>query len=127
MRGRKPNNRVNPGVGSPPACPAWLDEGAREEWGRVVPLLSGAGVVQQVDLAILAAYCSTWSLWAEVSATVNAGNVVLNGKLNPAARYSESLLKQLRGLLDQLGFTPAARRQVLQGESGEVSLEELLQ
>lgn len=108
-----------------PDPPAWLDEAARVEWDRIVPLLETGSVIHSVDLAVIAAYCSTFSLWAELRQTLTAANVVGDdGKLNPAARYAESLLKQLRGLLDQLGFTPAARRQILTSQA--VSLEDIL-
>jgi P27 family predicted phage terminase small subunit len=83
--------------------------------------------VQQVDQAILAAYCSTYALFVSVRRKVNASNVTTGGKLNPAARYADSLLKHLRGLLDQLGFTPAARRQILSGTPSQQTLDDLLE
>ncbi len=124
MRGRKPNRLGAAPSGSVPTPPEWLDADARAEWDRVTPLLDA--VVHQVDLAALVAYCSTYSLWASVRQSLTAESVVTDdGKLNPAARYAESLLKQLRGLLDQLGFTPASRRQILTSDEA-TSLEDLL-
>lgn len=83
--------------------------------------------MQQCDLAIVAAYCATFSLWAAVQSQVNSDNVAVDGKLNPVARYCDGLLKQLRGLLDQLGFTPSARRQILTGAPKAETLETLLE
>lgn len=124
MRGRKPNRLGAAPSGSVPTPPEWLDVDARAEWDRVTPLLGE--VVHQVDLAALVAYCSTYSLWASVRRSLTAESVVTDdGKLNPAARYAESLLKQLRGLLDQLGFTPASRRQILTSDEA-ASLEDIL-
>lgn len=126
MRGRKPHSDAGR-KGDVPVCPEWLDDEAKVEWARVVPMLQKAQVIQGVDLAILAAYCSSWSLWVGVRRGLTAADVeTADGKLNPRARFCESLLKQLRGLLDQLGFTPAARKQVLQGEPGADTLEEVL-
>lgn len=62
-----------------------------------------------------------------MQAQVTAENVTVEGKLNPVARYCDGLLKQLRGLLDQLGFTPAARRQILTGAPKSETLETLLE
>lgn len=126
MRGRKAKQQ--PGsVSHAPSCPGWLDLYARAEWNRIVPLLDAGGSIQECDLAIVAAYCTTFSLWSEIQKTLGAHNIVSPaGKLNPAARYCESLLKQLRGLLDQLGFTPAARKQILMGATHEDTMEEVL-
>lgn len=125
MRGRKPNPPGMAAKTSVPEPPDWLDKAARVEWDRIVPIITTGAVVHSVDLAILVAYCSTYSLWAATRQTLTAENVVTeDGKLNPAARYAESLLKQLRGLLDQCGFTPAARRQILTSEAA--SLDEIL-
>ncbi len=127
MRGRKPNAPTTPGVADAPTPPDWLLGVARREWDRVLPLLCEGGVVQRVDLAILAAYCSTWALWVACASKLRAEDVVGDdGKLNPLARYTESLLKQLRGLLDQLGFTPAARRQILTGRPVAKTIEDVL-
>lgn len=125
MRGRKPNREGSAASTSVPDPPAWLDGEARAEWDRILPILETGAVVHSVDLAALSAYCSTYSLWSQLRRTLTAENVVVEGKLNPAARYAESLLKQLRGLLDQLGFTPAARRQILTGD-GPADLEDIL-
>lgn len=114
MRGRK-SNIGRAAKGNTPLPPAWIDEDARAEWSRVLPLIGA--VVHGVDLAALTAYCSTYSLWSQLRSRLTADNITNDdGKLNPQARYAESLLKQLRGLLDQLGFTPAARRQMLAGD-----------
>lgn len=82
--------------------------------------------MQQCDLAVVAAYCATFSLWASVQQQLTGDNVAIEGKLNPVARYCDGLLKQLRGLLDQLGFTPAARRQILTGTPKSETLEDML-
>lgn len=122
MRGRKPKG-VGPCVPSDaPQCPAWVTGEAAVEWRRVVPILEAAGTIHAVDMAILAAYCTTFVLWRTARAEVEADGVVVDGKLHPAARFADTTLKQLRGLLDQLGFTPAARKQVLQASSSDGDL-----
>lgn len=124
-RGRKSSPVVPCSTSQAPDPPAQLSPGALAEWRRVVPVLEAGGAVHAVDLAVLVAYCETFVLWFELRGKVDVASVVVDGKLNPAARYSESLLKQLRGLVDQLGFTPASRKQILTGRGG-ATLEELL-
>lgn len=124
-RGRKSNPVAPGGVAQVPDCPEWLDEVARFEWARVVGHLGAAGVVQQTDLALLATYCCTWSMWRKLHDRVT--QLDLSGERKPAA-YTMWLetSKQLRGLLDQLGFSPAARKQILMGQMKTETLEDLL-
>jgi len=44
-----------------PAVPAFLDVEARAEWQRLAPHLQSLGLVTELDLAMLAAYCVAWS------------------------------------------------------------------
>lgn len=127
MRGRKPNPAPGTHTSEAPSPPNWLTGAALEEWERVVPLLVEGGAVRQVDRAVLAAYCQTYTLWCECARSLTAADVVgEDGKLNPLARFTESSLKQLRGLLDQLGFTPAARKQILTGRAPAATIEDVL-
>jgi P27 family predicted phage terminase small subunit len=128
MRGRKAKP-VGPGVPSEaPECPAWVKGEAAAEWRRVVPMLADAGTIHRVDLAILTAYCTTFALWRQAREQVETDGLLVEGKLHPCARFADQSLKQLRGLLDQLGFTPTARKQVLQAASGDGDLlESMLQ
>ena len=122
MRGRKAKGAA-PGVPSEaPECPAWVTGEAAVEWRRVVPILESAGTIHRVDLAILAAYCTTFALWRQSRERVENDGIIVGDKLHPAARFADQCLKQLRGLLDQLGFTPTARKQVLQAASSDGDL-----
>ncbi len=47
-----------------PEPPDWLDAEARAEWGRVVPELDAQGLLSPVDRAIVASFCSAWSVLA---------------------------------------------------------------
>ena len=51
-----------PGV---PECPAHLDEVARAEWARIVPLLDKARLITPAFRAIVAQYCVAWSRWTK--------------------------------------------------------------
>lgn len=112
-KGRRPKP-----VASVPAIlpdrPLWLDGLAADEWDRVAPHV--LGTVTEVDQTVFAVYCQTYARWREAEKELNDGGLVLSsGKPNPAARQSDALLKQLRGLLAELGLTPASRGRLLQG------------
>src|ERR1043166_3524978 len=47
--------------GPPPRCPSWLDASAKRRWRELVPSLQARGMLDQIDLGSLAAYCSAWS------------------------------------------------------------------
>jgi phage terminase small subunit len=46
---------------SVPVCPDFLDDIAKKEWNRLVPLLTSAGVLKTTDRNALARYCVLWS------------------------------------------------------------------
>lgn len=104
-KGRRPANET-PTIHAPlPDCPDWLDPIAMDEWERVVPLLD----LTALDLAILAAYCQTYARWKQAEKQISEEGQTLNGKKHPATVIAGDCLKQLRPLVETLGFTPAAR------------------
>ena len=44
-----------------PACPKWLDEGARQLWHTLVPELMELGVLRELDQVQLASLCDAYS------------------------------------------------------------------
>lgn len=106
MKGRKPNSRTPTTCGPLPECPGWLTPFAREEWGRVVQEVD----LTAADFALLQVYCQTLARWREAEEQVSGNGIVMdNGRKNPAASVAAECVKQLRGLADQLGLSPAAR------------------
>lgn len=49
-----------------PTCPAFLGSVARQEWRRISRHLVTAGLVTQLDRAVLAGYCQAWGEWAQL-------------------------------------------------------------
>lgn len=92
--------------------PEWLTADAVVEWDRVVPVLNDLGVIRDVDLAVLSTYCQTWADYCECRRTLAVEGLTVDGKLHPLARYGDTLLKQLRPLIVELGFTPASKGKV---------------
>lgn len=136
MRGRKPTPipirqaRGNPGkrpiptpadVPAPervPDPPAHLDAEAKREWRRVAPILLKAGLYSHLDRAALAAYCTTYSRWAEAEKHVSKEGAVLRGKTsgapyqNPWLAVANKALEQIRAFEAEFGMSPSSRSRV---------------
>lgn len=110
MKGRRPSLPRRGKAPTFPRRPEWLNGLAADEWDRVAEILTSQGGIEDIDQTALAAYCQTYAHWRKAVADVNENGLRLDtGKPNPSARQADALLKQLRGLLNELGFTPAAR------------------
>lgn len=48
-----------------PPCPETLDKNARAEWRRAGKLLDAVGLLSDLDMAVLAAYCVAYSKWMD--------------------------------------------------------------
>src|SRR3954470_6373028 len=135
MRGRKPKPTAlkilhgNPGKRplpqnepTPPAVipdpPDHLDEVAKREWERITMLLSQVGLMAQLDMAGVAAYCVSYSRWADAEKRVaKHGTIVLSPDKkfpmkSPYLCIAESAMESMRKLLGEFGLTPAARARV---------------
>ena len=112
MRGRKPKpsasmQGTHP-VGPPPT---WLTGKAKSLYRRLAADL--AEVVSSLDAVTLAAYCQCYSRWQESEAEVQAKGITLdNGRLNPACKHGDALLRQLRIYGAELGLTPLSRGRI---------------
>lgn len=126
-RGRKPTPthlklvRGNPGKraikkGEPkptlddaPLPPAFLNDDAKVEWGRVVPDLQRCGLLTKIDRAALAGYCQAYGTWAQCDRALRAAAAAeearvyaLMAKIQPedkAARLAADAQLAAAGLL----------------------------
>ena len=79
-------------VGPPPE---YLDEIAAIEWVRITQHLDGAGVLKASDQMSLTLYCSLFSEHQRLR-----------------DQFPTSRIVQLRGVLNDLGLTPASRSKI---------------
>lgn len=136
MRGRKPTPRAfklltnNPGrrplnpkepqpavVSETKPAPDWLDDGAKKEWGRLVPLLSSHGVLTEMDLDALTAYCVAWSTWKEATLQIRKFGMVIKTKSaypipSPYIPIANKAMATMKGLMTEFGMTPSSRNRV---------------
>jgi len=135
-RGRKPkptNLRIlhgNPGrrplkagepkpVAEDPGCPEHLDARAQAEWQRLVPQLVRLGLATSLDRAILAAYCSTWSLWVhareqldlELADDMGPFTIAESGykQASPWFNIERQAAREMRAFAVEFGLSPSSR------------------
>lgn len=108
-----PKNEPQPAI-TRPEPPEHLSETARTEWRRICPLLADLGLMSDIDIAVLAAYCGAYSDLLDATEKQRGRSTVIktvNG--NWMQSPFVSMIRQAR--LDmirfaaQLGMTPSAR------------------
>lgn len=130
MRGRKPlpiatrrlrGMPIMPHVPEPanaiPAPPADLDGEALVEWNRITPQLLAAGLLTQLDLAAVLAYCQVFGRWRDAEQHVKRqGSIVKSPSgypmMNPHLSVANKALNQLRQLAGELGLSPSSRTRI---------------
>lgn len=135
--GKRPINQDEP---QPEVCipraPKHLDAEAKKEWKRITHFLFELGLLSELDVAALSAYCVTFSRWiraekeiqktAEKHGTDNGeliltkekkdkdGNVIGGGNIiqNPYLAIANRALKQMKEILPEFGMTPSSRSKI---------------
>lgn len=117
-----PKDEPKPLDTSKPNPPSHLDKYGLEEWNRVCDGLHAMGVLFSIDMAILAAYCVSYSRWKQ--AEEELGKIRKRGsKLkaliqkthhgnmipHPLVGVSNTAARDVLRYAAQLGITPAAR------------------
>lgn len=98
-----------------PKPPEEMEGEALLEWERVCDELDTAGRLETADRAILTVYCETWAQnRAAVIAVTKHGPVIRypNKTVGPSPFYkvAKETAVILRGLLSDMGLTPASRK-----------------
>lgn len=108
-----------PEVTGIPLCPDWLSDDAKQAWNRLIPMLTSAGIIGEVDENALTRYCQTFALWqicakftAEHGMTYPVRNVA--GKVTDFKEFAQvgrasRLSDQLLRIEQNFGMTPSAR------------------
>jgi len=124
------NNEPRPNIVAPD-CPAHLNDDARAEWKRLMPLLLKNLLVSELDTAALALYCQSWGRWCEAERKIAemrekggdgllikapSGYPIQNPYLAIANRAMEDCYKYLQ----QFGLSPSARTRVQASPQGDL-------
>jgi P27 family predicted phage terminase small subunit len=145
MRGRKPTPRVlkllmnNPGrrplnpqepqpavVPETQAPPDWLDASAQGEWRRLAPMLVRQGVLTEMDLDALTAYCVAWSTWKDATQKIRTFGMVIKTKTgypitSPYIPIANKAMATMKALMTEFGMTPSSRNRVARVEPAVVN------
>ena len=118
--GKRPLNRDEPKPEPRvPACPEYLAGAARKEWDRITPLLAKIGVLAEIDMAALAAYCETYAQWVAAMEKVKTLGPVIRASaanpypvISPYVAVANNALKHMRAFLAEFGMTPSSRSRI---------------
>ncbi len=125
--GRRPLNQREP---QPPILmelpqpPLPLSSNARREWVRTGGMLLRTGILTELDLSALAAYCVVYGRWVEAEGDVRRRGVMVPAKprsknlvQNPFLAIANKALQQMLRLLAEFGLTPSTRTRIVAGDA----------
>jgi P27 family predicted phage terminase small subunit len=131
---RAPKNEARPESGVPEP-PAWLTEGARAEWARIVPEMERIGLATGVDFWALVAYCEAFDRYQQLGEKIarmdgDRYQVSESGwrQAQPEVAEQKELVDRMSKLASKLGISPADRTKVEarprqdDGEGGRMAL-----
>ena len=127
-------SQVGKDFGEVPECPDWIEDYAKQEWNRIVPIMARAGMIQGVDLSILTSYCQAYARWRDAEEFVTRYGPITKTKsgywqMVPQVIISHQQAQLMLKCTDKLGLTPTARGAIrLNGaDSQDDPLEAILQ
>lgn len=93
--------------------PSWLDNMAKTEWKRVMPLLDHS-TFTDVDLKSLESYCQSYAKWKRTEMILMKEGYTFetpNGYVQqrPEVSISKDAFTSMQTIAKELGFTPASR------------------
>ena len=108
-----PKNEPKPKVACPPP-PEFLGDIARAEWQRVCPRLAEVGLMTNIDVAVLAAYCTAFAEMVEAIGKQAGRTTVVkthNGNLiqSPFVSMISRARADMVRYASELGMTPSRR------------------
>lgn len=113
MAGRKATPRANP-KGKRPIMPRDLEGNRRKFWQLIVPMLTEMNYLQKIDRPALVMMCDSWAHYQDLEEKMRSekytskttkGNVIQH----PLVSARNAVYKQLVGMMNEFGMTPAAR------------------
>ena len=125
-RGPKPKPTTAPKLreGGLPRCPDHLDDVARKEWRRLARPLFEAGILTVADRAAFAAYCQSYSLWAEATRKLHETPKLIRSpsgyaQQSPWFSIANKQLELMGRCMSELGITPTARSRLPDNVGGQ--------
>lgn len=97
-------------------APSWLDDLAKKEWNRILPLVTELKVVA-LDMALLAMYCQTYSNYVKATKKLEREMVIeteRGTKLSSYYTVQRDSLTAMNSIAPKLGLTVEARLKILE-------------
>ena len=111
-----PSDEPKPKVRPLPSAPVFLSAEAKKEWRRTGRKLLTLGLVTEIDVTALSAYCQVWARWVdaeqklnEYGAVIKAGNELVQ---SPYLKVANEAMVQMVRMLVEFGMTPSSRSRV---------------
>jgi P27 family predicted phage terminase small subunit len=100
-----------------PRPPAILQGLARKEWWRIGRTLFDAGLLTQIDVPALVAYCQSYATWCEAQQEIRRSCTVIKSSkgqpmLSPFLKVANIAWQQWTHILTEFGMTPSSRSRV---------------
>lgn len=97
-----------------PSCPRHLDKEARKEWRRTGKVLMSLGLLSDLDRAVLAGYCQSWSEYVAATLKIQELGTVYKKAdgtpgLNPYTRIAREAFERWMKAGVLLGLSPSSR------------------
>lgn len=93
--------------------PRFLTGYASSAWRELIPMLNQAGLVKQVDKAVVIALCEQIQLARMSYEDINENGISMGNRKNPAASILDSATAKIKSLSDALGLSPQARASIV--------------
>lgn len=115
--GRRPlsENEPKPEIADRvPAAPRHLDDLAKKEWKRMAKELHQLGLLTNIDITALAAYCASYSLWVSAMLQIQKHGVLIKAQSgfpmqSPYLQIANKAQGEMRKWLVEFGMTPSSR------------------
>lgn len=124
MRGPKPKPKPKAGKQPELSPPSALSPTAKAEWVHIVGILSGQRVLDELDIAALTIYATSYAMYQEAQTHINAHGSVVAGTTgtpikNPYLTVQKEAWERIRPLLAEFGLTPSARARLQMGKADD--------
>jgi P27 family predicted phage terminase small subunit len=113
--GKRPINKREPQPRRvAPKCPAYLDEDAKTEWRRLVPVLRRMKVLTEADSMALSSLCQAYSTMIKAQSKLTESGLLFKTQSgyvqqSPLLSIVSSCVETITRLAREFGLTPASR------------------
>ena len=116
--GRRPLNPFEPQPRvQRPKCPTYLDNAAKQQWRRLVPILERMRILTEADGIALGNLCQQYAMLQQAQAKLQKTGLLLKTKSgyiqqSPLVGIISAAVDQVNKLCREFGLTPAARTRI---------------